>query len=327
MMKTVLTMVLVLGMSLTAVRAGEAEDLYARGVKILHEKNVGGIDEALVLFERAAATNATFDTAYQGMADALILKFEFAEAKNPALLKKALGYLDKVLELRPGNAKAYFSKATACFDLGEERDGMANLRKSLVSDPANLEANVAYFGRLLVQKENDKAVEFAAASVEKVTNRVDLLKLYGHGFSQAGLQDAAIDTYRKAAKLAPRNAVLRYALGDAFRARGKYEQAIGAYEDALKIDGKLVQAHFRLGYCWAALQDFGKAAAATQKYLESEPDDIAALNNLAMYLEKLNRMDEAKAIWQKIQNLPSASDVHRTRAAAHLSSPVPPPKE
>ena len=300
--------------------------LYNDALRLLQEKGAAALDPAIELFQKAAAADPDRADIRQGLADALILKFELKSPDNKALLKTAVEHLERALALRPGNARAYFSRATARFDLGETRDGMADLRKAVLADPADTKFSVAYLQKLLDAGEKDNAADFAADSVARVKDPAAALKLYGDVFRSAGQNQAALDCHRRAFRSNPKRADVALALADSLRLNAQHGEAIEVYTKALDLEPKLAPARFGRGFCQAALGDYAKAIDDTREYLEAAPDDISAVNNLALYLEKAGQPEEARKFWQKIKDHAGATEAHRQRAEEHLAakSPVPP---
>ena len=299
---------------------GEAEQAYSSGVKLLREKGFEGIDAALAIFEQAIQADAGFEPGHQALADALILKYELSEKKDKAWLEKADEHLDKVLKLSPGSAKAYFSKATLCFDMGSEKDGDRYLGKALLADPSDGRTSLARLYRFLDRRENDRALSFAESSASRFAGQPEVLKLYGDAFSAAGMADAAVTYYSVAAEKEPGKAAFAVALADELKKKGEFRAASEQYAKVLKAEPANVQALFGRGYCEASLGNFADAASLTEKYVEKAHDDAAALNNLAMYYEKLDTKGKALAAWEKLLQIPSATDAHRSRAQEHIRS-------
>lgn len=297
---------------------GEAEEIYANGVKLLRAKGFEGIDAALVLFEQAIREDAGFEPAQQAVADALVLKYELSEIKDKAWLEKADQHLDKVLELSPGRAKAYFSKATVYFDMGRDKEGDRYLGKALLADPSDGRTHLARLYRFLDRNQKDLALSFADSSAARFGAQPEILKLYGDAFSAGGISDAAVIYYSAALEKEPGNAGFGVALAHELKKQGEFGLASEQYAKVLKADPANVQALFGRGYCEASLGNYTDAVKFTEKYVDKSPDDAAALNNLAMYYEKLDAKKKALAAWEKLLQAPSATDAHRGRAEERI---------
>ena len=248
----VMAATLLLAACISHVFADTAESLYAQGVKQLREDGAVALDRAVMLFEQSVALDPRFARARQGLADALVLKFELEPPGDEALLRTAIAHLESVLKLQPADGQAYFSLAAAHFDLGDERDGMRALRKAALCKPNDPETAMA--------------------------------------------------------------------LGHAWKARGDYPRAVEAYQKTLALDSALNDARMSLGFCYGRMGKIAKAVETTEDYLESAPDDPAAINNLALLHEQAGRAEDAVKTWTRLKDLASAPEPYRRRAAAHLEA-------
>lgn len=299
-------------------RAESAEALYGEGLRVLHEQGVGGMERAVSLFRDAVKADASFVEARQALADALITRYEFSSEKNREWLDEALVGLDEVLRMRPADAKAYLSRATACLDLGDRERAGRELRKALLIAPGNAEIGVAWFSYLLDEGRTDEAAAFALKSLDTFATGADMLALFGDGFMAAGRADIAAEYFGRALRVEDRDARLNLRLGDALRESGDLKAAVAQYDRAIEINGSLEEARLAAGYCRGAMGEYEKAIELTKKYLAAVPDDISALNNLALFYERAGQADAAREAWSRLRDLPSAPASYRARAEEHL---------
>ncbi|MBN1268225.1 MAG: tetratricopeptide repeat protein [Kiritimatiellae bacterium] len=301
-------------------RAESAEELYTRGVKLLHEEGEAALDRAIAQFEQAVAADPAFVLGHQGLADALVLKYELAGVGDERWLSKAMEHLDAVLEIQPADGKAYFSQAAALFNLGESGRSMRALRKAALCEPGDPDINLAFFARLLDAGDIEGAQFLAEDSAGRFARNADLFRAYADAFLRAGQADAAHQQYEKSVSIMPGSASLRYAQANAWKAQGDFKKAVQGYTKALELDPKLNDARVAMGFCYGRLGDLSRAIAATESYLAAVPGDPAAINNLALFYEKAGRSHDARMAWTQLKNLDTASDTYRRRAAAHLET-------
>ena len=90
-----------------------------------------------------------------------------------------------------------------------------------------------------------------------------------------------VTLWSDAVKKAPGVCAPRYALGDAYRKRGNCAEAVQVYRQALSIQSDVIDVYINLGICLAKLNKLDEARRVFQNVLKMEPDNSQALNNLA----------------------------------------------
>jgi tetratricopeptide (TPR) repeat protein len=95
-----------------------------------------------------------------------------------------------------------------------------------------------------------------------------------------GEREEAIQEYREAIRLDPKNAKAHYNLGFALAVKGEREEAIQEYREAIRSDPKDAKAHYNLG---VALQAKGQLNEAIKEYraaIDLDPEDAYARSEL-----------------------------------------------
>ena len=148
-------------------------------------------EKALALDPASAALNAEL-----GLLHSFDARFEWWDDRETAI-KKALAYVDRALEIDPGNADA----CTA---------------SSLI---------------LLFQRQHDEAVAAARKAVELAPGSADTAELASHVLAASGYPAEAVVLSEKAMTLSPNYpAVYLGTLGNAYRLAGRTQQAIEAFQ-------------------------------------------------------------------------------------------------
>ncbi|MDD4871702.1 MAG: tetratricopeptide repeat protein [Kiritimatiellae bacterium] len=308
-----MSLVLVTGVVLAA-------DDYDAGLKLIREEGFKSIDPAIEKFRMAIKANASNIPARMALADALIMKYELSEKKDTEWLKNALENLNEVLRLRPGHPMAYFSMANALLDLGKEEEGAKYLRKAVLARPEDEKINIGYFGWLLSRSRLDDAVRFADESKKYFHKKPEIFRTYGELFLRSGNAGKALPYLQLAESEGVKGEDFVLVMADTLKMNGKYADALVCYEKIIKSDSGNQAALFGASYCCAETGNLNKAAELMEKSLASNPADPAIMNNLALYYEKLNRVDDARKLWEKIRTMSSASESHKQRAISHLNS-------
>lgn len=113
----------------------------------------------------------------------------------------------------------------------------------------------------------------------------------------------------------PRDADALVQLGNLYMDAAKYQQAIGYYERALAVRED-ANVRTDLGICYKQSGDLEKSLAAFRKASEDAPQQWQALFNEAIVLRELKRVDEARAVVAKVEQLhPNDPEVAKLRQA------------
>jgi tetratricopeptide (TPR) repeat protein len=88
-------------------------------------------------------------------------------------------------------------------------------------------------------------------------------------------------------------------LADAYFADRLYEKAIDKYREALMLEPKNAKAHYFIGCSYGRLGDLNNAMLAFEKTIEIDPDFHRALNNLADIYVRKGELERALKLIQK----------------------------
>lgn len=87
--------------------------------------------------------------------------------------------------------------------------------------------------------------------------------------------------------------------GDIYFDEGKFNQALNLYKKALNVEPKNVDALICCGLCYRNLKDYDKAIEYYDNALEIEPDNKTALNNKGYAMEMKDQIEEAIEMYKK----------------------------
>ena len=148
-------------------------------------------EKALALDPVSASLNANL-----GLLHSTDVRFGWWDDRETAI-KKALAYVDRAIEIDPGNADAYTAS-------------------SLI---------------LLYQRQHDEAVAAARKAVDLAPGSADTAEFASHVLAASGYPEEAAVQSEKAMTLSPNYpAVYLGTLGNAYRLSGRTEQAIEAFQ-------------------------------------------------------------------------------------------------
>jgi tetratricopeptide (TPR) repeat protein len=114
---------------------------------------------------------------------------------------------------------------------------------------------------------------------------------------------AAIDSYKRALELEPKNKFAYRGLGAAYLNLQKTDDAISTFKKLLEINPYDEYAWTGIGYAYSGDHDFEKAAEAFRKQVEINPLDSTAQISLASTLVQLRKYSEARPEMEKAAQL------------------------
>lgn len=134
------------------------------------------------------------------------------------------------------------------------------------------------------------------ATRSKDTRSLSPLHLaWGRELLDGGQADSAMQEFRQAIKLDPRNAAAHVALGDALFESGHTREAISAWERLMKDSpGHFPLALERLERAYFAVGHYDDLRKLYTQYLDTYPDDPTVRLALAEFYIRRGRLDEAK---------------------------------
>ncbi|MFN8008487.1 MAG: tetratricopeptide repeat protein [Terriglobia bacterium] len=164
------------------------------------------------------------------------------------------------------------------------------------------------------EKEVEAKVEAAKTKHETMKARFEK----GSDFLKAKQYDQAIEEFKAAAEMDPRQYAIFANLGEAYRGLRKFDESIQSYKQALTVlaerPNPQVEAsyHMNLALVYATAGDMANASAETQKAAELNPVlGSKAYYNLGATLVNSGKAEDAITAFQK------AIEIDPTNAEAH----------
>ena len=226
-------------------------------------------------------------------AEAAIEKKDYATAQS---------LLEKVVEANPDNYQAWFDLGFVWHGLGNIEESIAAYRKSVAAKPEVFESNLN-LGLTLAQSENPEAEKYLrAATGLKPTSHVEegqfraWLSL-AH-LLESGKPDEAIEAYRRAQALQPKDPEPHLAAGLLLEKQNEVKNAEQEYEQALKLDPGSTEAITALANAYMRERQFPQAEQMLRRLAAAHPNDGAARIQLGRVLAAENKNDDAIASLQ-----------------------------
>lgn len=127
----------------------------------------------------------------------------------------------------------------------------------------------------------------------------------GIDFQELGLQERAIENYRRALEIKPDYAEALINLGNILRDLGQLEEAVTHYLCALKIKPDFAMVHYNLGNTLQELGRFEEAIASYHLSLEINPNFTETHTNLGNALRNIGQLEDAIASYYQALALKS----------------------
>src|ERR1700751_158360 len=257
--------------------------------------------------------------------------------------------LAKVVNGLPANYQAWFDLGFVYNALGRTDDSIAAYRKSVTAKPDIFESNLN-LGLMLAKTRQPEAEEFLRAATRlKPQSQVD----EGHArawLALARLQQEsnpaqALEAYRQAAALQPKDPEPRLSAGRLLESENKFADAEEQYKQALTLDPSSQDAlvglanvymrgqrfseaeeylrkvvsqranedapHIQLGRVLAADQKYEEAIAELQAGLKIAPNDDSAQRDLADVYLSAGKYPEAEALYRSLLTAsPNDAELH-----------------
>ncbi|MBE0586056.1 MAG: tetratricopeptide repeat protein [Desulfofustis sp.] len=307
----------VVAYSTTLFAATDVKTDYRETVRLLQEQGFAGVDQALVRFEEIVRQHPDFQPARLAAANGYLLKYEFTETKDSSWLDLAEQHLNRLIDGGGASAEAYFKRALVHLNRNQREPAEGDLRQALSLQPSFPEAHLVYLQLLLAGDRMDEARQNAATWLSRSPDQADTARSFGELFAAADDHQTAATMYEKALTVKPDEPHVRAALGNSYRHLGRYEQAADALTAAIAQLPEQMQLRFALGVCLSELDRPQEAVEQFELYRKNYPQDVAAINNLAVLYEKTGQTGRAKLMWMKVKESASDPD-HRQRAETNL---------
>jgi len=164
----------------------------------------------------------------------------------------------------------------------------------------------AYYGAGLAcksMKEYDKAAANVIKAIELGKNRYECYQSLGDIYAAAANHAAALNEYRKAARMRPRDTQIINKIVQSHIALGEYAQARERCADLIQADPCNADAYVGLGAVSVALKDDENAEKQFQRALSLAPASAQVHYNYGLFCMKMKRPSAAIAEFEKTVSL------------------------
>jgi Flp pilus assembly protein TadD len=242
-------------------------------------------------------------------AEDAIQKNDFTGAET--LLKKAI-------EKAPNNYQAWFDLGFVLNRLDRTDESIAAYRKSVAAKPDVFESNLN-LGLMLVRANNSEAEQFLRAATTLKPTDHSQGEQAEEGQARAWLAlahllenkkpDDALQAYRKASELTPKDPEPHLSAGLLHERRKEFSDAEGEYKQVMTLDPHSTEAAIGLTNIYMKSGRLGDAEPLLRRLATDRPNDASIHLQLGRVLAAQNKKDDAIAEFQTALKLaPTNSD-------------------
>ena len=213
----------------------------------------------------------------------------------------ALNEFTRAIELRPGYWLHHSTKGVAALRANRYGQAEAPFLRAIELQPDHADA-YGYLGTVyLYSGRRDRAIEYYKRSIQASPTPAAWSNL-GAALSDGGQLEEALDAFRQAVALRPRDPLLHRNLGDVLARLGKRDEARSAYTEGarlarniLAVNARSAEAHGALAICLAKLGEFDEAMRHADQSVTQAPAAYQPYHRKAAVLALAGRSNEAMA--------------------------------
>ncbi|WP_455202146.1 tetratricopeptide repeat protein, partial [Kaarinaea lacus] len=233
-----------------------------------------------------------------------LARMELLSGKTEA----AKSMYEKILSDHPGQKDALISLAEINVRTGNKKQALEYLEKARTLYPQSLTPRVVLAQLYMQDRNMIKAEEVLNEAVRLNPADLKVLEAQGMFLLASGDSKKALDIFSKLVTKSP-SAAHYYQLAQAQRVTKKYPDAESSLEKALKIDSAHMPSLILKAHIDLAMGKKSEAMKSYEKIIEQQPNNVFALNNLAMLsleTDKSKALDLARRAYAINKSAPYA---------------------
>jgi TolB-like protein/DNA-binding winged helix-turn-helix (wHTH) protein/Flp pilus assembly protein TadD len=276
-----------------------AYEAYLKGRYFWNKRTGDGLRTAIQYFNHAIETDPTYAEAYAGLADSYALSgdWEYGVLSPQDAFRKATAAATKALALDDSLGEAHTSLAFALDLYGWDwAAAEAQYKLAIKLSPGYATAHLWYAWHLILMGQNSeglielrKAESLDPLSLIISADMADALCI-DHRY------DEAVRQSEKTLQLDPNFAIGHYELGQAFEQKHRHDEAVAEFQKAIDISGHSGVLDSSLAYVYAVLGRKGEATKIANDLETHRDQNPSAEANIALIYVGLGDPDEAM-IW------------------------------
>jgi len=303
--------------------SAEAAELFleARGRTPTAAPSEDQLTHAMGLYRQALELDPNYAEAMVQLADSCRQRFELT--KDPIWLEHGSDYARRAIGVAPDLPAAHFAAGRLALDAASYPVAMEHLQQTITLDPLNLRAYVYVADAHIATGDSEQAEETLERAVRTGPDNWSTFQELGRLYFERGEWERAADYFRRVIELQPDSSVgytslggcylylgdyeasrenlaraveigasdwalsnlatLEFWEGDCPKAAELYEQALVMNDDDYQVWNNLSEARRCAGDLQGARAAYIRAAELVSSHLETTPDDVKLLIDLASY--------------------------------------------
>jgi len=227
---------------------------------------------------------------------------------------------DRVIQLNPNLAKAWYNKGNTLVNLGKYAEAINCYDKAIKIDPNYAKAWSNKGNALVNLWKYAEAINCYDEAIKINPNLTEVWSNKGNALANLGKYSEAINCYDEAIKIDPNYASAWSNKGNALVYLGKYAEAIKCYDKAIKINPNLAEAWSNKGNALINLDKYDEAVKCYDESIKINPNYAGAWYNNGNALVYLGKYDEAiKCYDESIKINPNFVEAYMNLGATLLS--------
>jgi putative PEP-CTERM system TPR-repeat lipoprotein len=234
--------------------------------------------------------------------------------------RSAVNSYQRLIAQQPESAPNHYLLAQAYYRNGDGKNFAVALEKAYQLDPTNLDIRIAMLGLMMQRQQWDQARELVVKLKQDHPRNPEVHVQDAQLSSALNEPKQAVEAYQQALALAPERNDLVVKYGLALWQAGQREQAFKPMEDWLDKHPNDGVVRYNLANLYLLADRKPEAQKAFINILDSNPDHIVALNNLAWLLRD-TEPKKAVAYAEQAYKLSPTAPVQGTLAMILLAQP------
>ena len=213
------------------------------------------------------------------------------QQQDQSAYNAAAAYFNAASIVAPDSAASHLNEAYALINAGDQPAAIPPLERYVeVSDSVGAD-QYTLLGQLYITNDRvEDAIPVLEDGAEQYPDNTDIQSLLLNAYNQAGMQERAIEAYRRQVERNPDNATYRYNLGSLLLNMERYDDALEQLTRAVEIDPDNPNAQYNLGAAY-----LNKAVNVNEQ--------IQGLEDSLRTNEESLSQSEAQQLEQQIQEL------------------------
>ena len=275
----------------------EAYKLYIQAQGFIQRyEDIGNVDEAIRLYEKAIKFDSSYALAYAGAGFAYARKYHFSNELT--FFNKARERSEKAIELNDQLAEVWVARGRVLLDSGETDEGITALKRALEIDAQNYEANRRLGTAYLRKRDFETAGFYTKQAIALQPNYWDGYNLLGIVYRLDGNIDESIRNYEKAIELSPQNPSPYINLANQYYAKGDTLNTIELLEKAVRIS-PAPDALNNLGITLRITRQYERSLTYFQQAVEVDSLNPKWHRQLGTAFYYTNNIERAHQAWER----------------------------